>query len=72
MTWDIKRLKIMLEEDENFTASHELSEIDFEVFNDGYFSIFAGEHIHIENMSIDVAKRLRDFLNYAIKDGKVP
>jgi hypothetical protein len=70
--WDIKTINISLggEEDEN-------GFMNIEVFNDEHFHIaFRNANVCysetnqndflVENMSLSVAKRLRDFLNYAI------
>ena len=74
--WDVKTVKISLGglDDEN-------GWLEAEIFNDDTFLItFRGAHIKwgnetggddltdptVEDMPLDVARRLRDFLNYAV------
>ena len=67
--WDVKEVRIDL--GGNYDEC-----IKAEVFCDRAFSITlsnvdvsrSGNEIAIEGMHIDVARRLRDFLNYAVKD----
>ena len=64
--WDIKELTLSLGgiDDEN-------GFIRFSVFNDEYFSIHDGDSDHdcawaYHDIDMDAARRLRDFLNYAV------
>ena len=64
--WDIKRLILSLggENDEN-------GFIKFEVFDDAHFSIYEGNGSQdpkwsYEGIDLEAAKRLRDFLIYAL------
>ena len=67
--WDVKVVRIDLGGDDDEC-------IKAEVFCDRAFSITLNNidvlcsknEIAIEGMHIDVARRLRDFLNYAVKD----
>jgi hypothetical protein len=66
MDWDIKTLKVYPygDQDEN-------TFLKFELFDGERFSIYVGERDdapqwHAEEMSLNVAKRIRDFLTYAI------
>ena len=67
--WDIKTIKISLggEDDEN-------GFIDVEMFNDHGVGIYKNRtedgnaEVFIEEISTDAAKRIRDFLIYALKD----
>lgn len=65
--WDIKTIKISLggEDDEN-------GFLDVEIFNRDSLGLYLNKkddgdaESFIENISIDAAKRIRDFLNYAL------
>ena len=67
LPWDVKTVKIEL-------GNHDDEWIEMEVFSDKSFRItfknveFAGGDYEktIEEMHLDIARRLRDFLNYAI------
>lgn len=67
LPWDVKVVKIEL-------GGHEGRWIDFEVFGDKLFRIsfanvemFTGDgNISTGEMHMEVARRLRDFLNYAV------
>lgn len=66
--WDIKRLVLSLGGYEDWKGF-----ITFEVFNDKEFNIFDGDghgegKWSYEEIEMDAARRLRDFLNYAVKD----
>ena len=68
MPWDVKTLKLSL--------GGELDRkgwITFQVFNDNNFNIYEGDEgsengWHFEDIDMSAAKRLRDFLNYAVPD----
>ena len=67
--WDIKTIKISLGgvDDEN-------GFLDVELFNRDSIGIYKNKRnnseaeVFIEDISIDAAKRIRDFLNYALID----
>jgi hypothetical protein len=66
--WDIKRLVLSLggfDDERGF--------LTFEVFNDGWFAIYEGDLTttapwFCEEIPIEAARRLRDFLNYAVPE----
>lgn len=66
LPWDVKKLKLSLG-----GISDEYGFITFEVFDDDEFNIYEGDGSgdgdwFYENINIEAAKRLRDFLNYAV------
>lgn len=67
MPWDVKTVRIEL-------GDHGDEWLEMEVFSDNSFRITfknvafvgtEGEHT-VEEMHLDIARRLRDFLNYAV------
>lgn len=67
MPWDVKTLKLSLGGE-----SDSKGWITFQVFNDTSFNIYEGDPLnaawYFEEIDIAAAKRLRDFLNYAVPD----
>lgn len=67
--WDIKSLKLCLGGE-----GDEKGFITFEIFSDEQFAIYEGStqlddsKWFVENIDLDAARRLRDFLNYALND----
>jgi hypothetical protein len=66
LPWDVKTLKLSLGGE-----SDEYGFITFEVFDDNKFSIREGDgdpnsEWFYEEINIEAARRLRDFLNYAV------
>jgi hypothetical protein len=66
LPWDVKILKLSLGGE-----SDEYGFITFEVFDDNNFSIREGDgdgdtEWFYEEINIEAARRLRDFLNYAV------
>ncbi len=65
--WDVKTLKLSLGGE-----SDSKGWITFQVFNDNSFNIYEGNPLnaawHFEDIDMSAAKRLRDFLNYAVPD----
>ena len=65
--WDVKEMRLCLGGD------YEDDWIKVEIFNDDSFNMYANERPNgecewaFENASIDAAKRLRDFLIYALE-----
>lgn len=66
--WDIKLLKLCLGGD-----GDEKGFVTFEIFSDEHFAMYEGDGSSddpkwfVENIDLDAARRLRDFLNYALK-----
>jgi hypothetical protein len=65
---DIRILTLGLDREEETFAGY----ITFQFYSDG-FSVYEGLTLNeskwsYENLNIETAKRLRDFLNYALKD----
>jgi len=67
LPWDIKQLKLSMggiDDEKGF--------IRFEIFNDDTFNIYQGDRSEdgdewfYEEINIEAARRLRDFLNYAV------
>ena len=66
-TWDIKQLRLCIGYDRFIT---------FEIFDDDSFNIYEGDDKagtvdgkwFYEEIDIDAARRLRDFLNYSVPD----
>jgi len=70
--WDIKILKLASGEIYNNGPIRD-DWITVQIFNDSYMNIYEGESTRdsewcVEEIPIDGAKRLRDFLIYALKD----
>ena len=65
-TWDVKEIKILLREQED--GSEET--LTCVIFNDAWMGLSIGESNDastcIEGASLDAARRLRDFLVYAL------
>lgn len=66
--WDIKTLILSVDNDEGIDDF-----ITFQVFSDEYFFIYEGDQSGIvepkwcfEELDLDAARRLRDFLVYAV------
>ena len=70
--WDIKRLTISLGGEEYEVDSKGF--LTFEVFSDDTFNIYEGDQATphrapkwcAENIDMSAARRIRDFLNYAV------
>lgn len=69
LPWDVKSLILILGGDET-----DKNTIRFEILDDTQFNIYEGgpeeeaPKWFYENIHIDAARRLRDFLNYAVPD----
>ncbi len=70
--WDIKTLKLSLGGEMDCNGF-----ITFEIFSDERFSIYEGDDPRrqdlkwfVEEIDIEAARRLRDFLIYAVSDRK--
>ena len=67
--WDVKEVRIYLRgNDDECIKAEVVCDKAFSITLNNIDVLRSGNEIAIEGMHIDVARRLRDFLNYAVKD----